>query len=160
MSAMAAKFMKRKQNCKHPGFYRHISIHSTSALEGLSLNESNLFLRREFGVYEGQLLASAVKHHLLISGVASPLPGTAEYTKYIATTRAIAKQTQPGPEAAPPSDYIQSGPLARLKSTINLAGYTRPQMRIGQSKCATIRQANSPSYKAIGKANKSIYTSQ
>ena len=105
----ASRFLQRPQTVKHPGYYRHQSYFARHALSGFHLNESNLALLKVFGVEESQLLASAVKHDLLASGISSPAPGTARFT-------------------APTGPFTKTGPLKGLESSYNLAGFTSTQL--------------------------------
>ena len=138
MSAMAAKFMQRKQDVRHPGWFRHMDINSSSTQQqGLMLNQSNLALLRQFGVEERLLLPAAVKHNLLASGIASPSPGTSQHAHF-------------NPLPTQPDDFIQSGPLEGMGSLVNMAGYTRPQLQRGQETMATQRRKSSEVYNSLG----------
>ena len=138
MSAMAAKFMQRKQDVRHPGWFRHMDINSSSTQQqGLMLNQSNLALLRQFGVEERLLLPAAVKHKLLHSGIASCSPGTSQYAHF--------NSQPPQPDA-----FIQSGLLEGMGSLVNMAGYTRPQLQRGQEVVATQRRKSSEVYKSLG----------
>ena len=105
--------------------------------QGLNLDKSNLALLRGFGVGEHQLLASAAKHNLLASRIASPSPGTSQHTAWVHTEQ----------------DFVQAGPLAGLRSTVNMVGYARIQLVNGQKIGAATRRAKSVVYQSLGLSN-------
>ena len=141
MSHMASKFMGRKQNYKHPGWFRHKDISPNGfTLAGLNLNKSNLALLRHFGVKESLLLPAAVKHNLFASGIASPSPGTALHVKW----------GLPSQDRHRDHDATQSGLLEGMGSTVSMAGYTRPQLQRGQAVGATGQRKRSVAYLSLG----------
>ena len=109
MSSIAAQFLKRTQDLKHPGFHRHMAILDkvNHAAQGIAIRLANEQIIRMAGstATKVELMTAQVNNLALLNGVTSAVPGTREYTEYTGPT-------------------IQTGELAGLNSSHNLAGFS------------------------------------